>query len=263
MIARIYTAYVVEMTKMIRLKFTYAGPALVVLSVLGALFTHPIERDGASDYAFIAYATSIALNLLGLILVLMFCAAMISSELGSGTIRMVLVRPLRRREFFAAKLLTGITYAVGLSASVAVSVWGVAYVFGDLTGVRYGGELVYTDSAMRATYFLAILLNLFPQIAAVAYALMISTLTRSTGAAIGITVGSWLVLDMVKYPLNIAPFVFSTYMESSWQLFLDRCNALDGSWFPDLQYSILTSIASTIAFVLVAVYALARRNLST
>ena len=262
MIARIYAAYVVEITKMTRLKFTYAGPALAALSVFGALFTHPIQRDGASDYAFIAYATSMALNLIGLILVLMFCAALVSSELGSGTIRMVLVRPLRRREFLAAKLLAGITYAVTLSAVVAVTVWGVAYVFGDLTGVQYGGDLVYTDSAMRATYFLAILLNLFPQIAAVAYALMISTLTRSTAAAIGVTVVAWLLLDTVKYPLHIAPFVFSTYMESSWQLFLDRCNALEGSWFPDLQYSILTSLVSTIVFFLVAVYALARRNLS-
>lgn len=263
MIRRVYTAYMVEITKAIRLKFSYVAPLLVVLVIGAALLTHPVERDDTSDYDFIAYATPLALNVLGFMLLLIYCASLVSSELGSGTIRMVLVRPLRRREFLAAKLLIGMTYATGLSLLAAITAWGLAYALGDLTGVRYGDEVVFTDSEMRVTYALALVLNLFPQFAAVTYAILVSTCTRSTGASVGITIGLWLLADSVKYPLRVAPFLFSSYMESSWQVFANRCNALDTQWFPAAQYGIISSIAAAILFFSIALYVLSRRNLST
>ena len=121
MIWRILNAYRTELAKAFHRKFTFVGPLLILLVVATTLRIHPVVRDGAGDYGFIAYVTPMALNLLGFLFLLVYCAGLVSSELGSGTICLVLVRPLRRCEFVIAKLLMGMTYAVMLAATVAAS----------------------------------------------------------------------------------------------------------------------------------------------
>lgn len=261
MIRRIWTAYTVELAKALRLKFTYVGPVLVLLAVAGALLLHPIERDGVSDYDFIAYATPAALNLLGLLLVLVYCAGLVSSELSSGTIRMVLVRPLRRWEFLAAKLLLGMTYATALTVLVGGMSWLLALAFGEVSGVSYGGELIHTAGEMRGAYLLGMLLSLAPALAVVAYAVMLSTCTRNTGAAIGAAIGLWIVFDTAKHQLRIGPYLFSTYLEMPWRVFANRSQMLDATWFPDVKSCLVTSVASALLFALIAGYILSRRNL--
>src|SRR5690606_15584471 len=104
---RIVNAYQVELLKALHLKSTYLGLGLVAAAVLSAPLLHPLTRDGRSDYAFIAFVTPATINLLGLVLLLAWCAGLVCTEVSSGTVRLVLVRPLRRWEFLAAKLLLG------------------------------------------------------------------------------------------------------------------------------------------------------------
>ncbi len=263
MIVRVWIAYKLEVLKAIRLKFTYLGPALVVLTVAAMPLLQRFERDGVSDYAFIAYTTPVALNLVGLILLLAYCASLVSNELASGTIRTLLVRPLRRYEFLAAKLLLGMTYAVVLTASAAAATWAIAFALGDLAGVAYGGEVVFTASRMMLTYLAGAAAALAPQFAAVAFAVMLSSLTRNTGAAVGGAMSLWVVSDTLKYPLRAAPYLFSTYLETPWQVFQRQVDALEGQWLPDIGYCLLTSTVSFVIFAAIAMYALSRRNLNT
>ena len=263
MMARIWRVYCFEVQKAARRKFTYLGLILVVLAVASALLVRHVVRDGESDYAFIAYATPIALNLLGLLLLVTYCSGLVSAELGSGSICLVLVRPVRRHEFLIAKMLLGVTYAAMLTATVTAATWGIALAFGDLTGVVYGGETVFTGADVFVAYLLGALLVMIPQAAVVAYAVMMSTLVRSTGAAIGGAVGLLLAVDIIKHPLRISPFIFSTYLESPWRVFTSYCDGLDASWFPDTAYLLLTSIASIVVFMAVAIFSLSRRDLRT
>ncbi len=261
MIRRIWMAYQVELSKAFRAHPTYLGPILVMLAVGCALFLQPVVRDGISDYAFIAYATPAALNLLGLLLLLVYSSGLISSELNSGSIRTILVRPLHRHEFVIAKFLLGTTYAAVLTLAVGLSSWVIAFALGEVSGVEIGGELLYTASEMRNAYGLGMLLSLAPQCAVVAYAVMLSTFTRNTGTAIASAVGLWVVFDMVKYEFGIGPYLFSTYLEMPWRVFLGHGEALDASWFPDTAYCLATSFCSTIVFLLIGCVCLSRRNL--
>lgn len=261
MTGRVWNAYKIEVMKALRLKFTYAGPVLVMLVVLCMPLVRTIDRDGVSDYAFIAYVTPVALNLLGLLILLAYCANQISTEMASGTIRMVLLRPLRRHEFLIAKLLLGMTYAAVLTLSASGASWAIAFALGDLGGVSFGGEVIHTTSQMVATYLVCMLLGLLPQFAAASFAIMISTFTRSSGAAVGTTVGIWLVADIVKHPLRVAPFLFSTYIETPWQVFASRCDGVETSWYPEALYVAATSTVSLFLFAAIAIYVLSRRNL--
>ena len=261
MIGRIWTAYRFEVEKAVRRKFTYVGLILVVIAAASALLIRPVVNDGESDYAFIAYATPIALNLLGLLLLVTYCAGLVSTELGSGSICLVLLRPIRRYEFLIAKMLLGVTYAAMLTAVVAAVTWGIALAFGDLTGVAYGGETVFTGADVLTAYLLGALLVIVPQAAVAAYAVMMSTLVRSTGAATGGAVGVILAIDIVKHPLHITPFVFTTYLEAPWRVFVSRCDGIEASWFPETTYLLLTSVISMIAFMAIAIFSLSRRDL--
>jgi hypothetical protein len=260
MIARIWRAYRVESAKAARRRFTYAGPVLVVLAVLCMPLARPLARNGASDYGFIAYVSPVALNLVGFLMLLMYCAGLVASELGSGALCLMLVRPLRRREFLFAKILLGMSYAVVLTAGVGAAAWLTAAALGDLNGVAFGGEVIYTGIEMVRAYVLGAALALLPQFAAVAFAVMMSTLTRSSGAAIGSTVGVWLLLDLVKHPLRVAPFLFFSYLESPWSVFAAHCEGLNAAWFPHTAYAAATSLVSFVVFAGVSVAVLSRRN---
>ena len=238
MMQRIWRAYTVEIIKAIHLRQTYVAPLVILLAILLAPLGHPLQRDGLSDYAFIAYSTPMALNLLGFLLLLTYCAGLISSELNSGAIRSILVRPIRRWEFVCAKLLAGLSYALLLTLLTGLLSWALAQFFGDLIGVSYGGEVLFTREEMIQAYLFGALLSLLPQFAGVAYALFISTLVRNPVGAVSLTLGAWLGIDVLKYPLHIERFVFTTYLDSPWQVFINRCDGIAGTWFPEAAFTI-------------------------
>lgn len=262
MIRRIYIVYMVECAKAVRTKSTWIGPILITLMVALSPLVQPIARDDTSDYAFLAAVIPAALNVLGLLLLLTYCATLISSELGSGTVRSVLVRPVRRREFLAAKMLMGMTYGAVLTGCAVTASVVVVYAFGDLTGIRAGGEILYTDSEMRIAFLAAVLVSLVPQSAAAAYAVMISAFTRSTSAAITSAVGIFFLIDALKAPLRIDPLLFSSYSESAWRVFRYRCDGIEAQWFPETAFAIVVALVSVALFYGIALFALSRRNFS-
>lgn len=262
MIKRVWTAYLVECIKAMRSKVTYIGPVLVVVLVGLAPLIRPLGAHGEDTYPFIAYTTPMVLNLLGAFLLLSFCAGLVSSEIATGTIRLMLTRPLLRHEFILAKLMLGMTYALLLTVLAVLSTWGIAFAFGRLTGVEYGGEVLYTSFEMALTFGLGAILDLAPQFAFVAYAVLISTLARNTGTAVGVAIGLWILLNAVKEPLGIGPYLFISYMESPWQVFTLYADGLEASWTPTAYWCLGTSLAAVVVFSAAAMLALQRRNLS-
>lgn len=263
MLGRVWLLYRIEIAKALRRRQTLAAPLLLILVVLLSTLAHPVERDGIADYGFIAYVTPLSLGFLGYVMLLVFCASLVASELDQGAIRFTLVRPVTRENFLAAKLLVGYSYAVLLTVMVAVSSWTVTWAQGDLLGVHLGGELVYTGEQMLAAYVGGAFLGLLPQWAGASLAILFSTSSRNATTAISLSLGAWIVLDLVKYPLHIAPFVFTTYLETPWQVFSQRCDALDFPWFPMAWQCALASGAVIGVSVFLALAIFRRRNLGT
>ena len=263
MIRRLWTVYTVEIEKALRTKQTYVGPFLVLLSVLAALLLYPITRDDVSDYEFIAHATPPALNNLGFFLLLIYSANLISVELGDGSVRQTLVRPVLRRDYLLAKLGIGMTYALVLTFVVASTSWALVYLLGDAVGISNGAEQVYTHMDMISAYGAGLLLGMLPQWAGVAFAILISTCTRRPLAAITLVLGLWILLNVVKYPLGIDAFVFSSYLERPWEVFNYRCDNIETSWMPMLSYCVATSVGTFAVCVGGALFIFARRNVTT
>lgn len=275
MITRILNAYIVELIKAARLPFTYIAPVLVVLAVIAAPLAYPVSRDQMSDYGFAAYAVQMSLNILGFLMVLLYCANLIASETASGTIRSVLLRPIYRREFFIAKALMGLSFATLISVFAGTAAWCMVFLIGDLAGVYYGGEMIYTDGQMRLAYVQALALGLLPLYAGVSYALLISVLAKNTTTAVGTAIGLWVFTDTIKYPLNVAPYLFSSYLESPWTSFIHRANAIETPLVGDLNLAgseflrrlvdtgVLPSVLTMLLCFSLGLYVFSRKNFTT
>ena len=260
---RVAVVYRVELTKAIRQRQTYVGPLLLALVVLLSTLAQPLSKDDVGDYDFIAYVTPLALNFLGFVLLLSYVGGLFATELGRGTLRALLLRPVYREEVYVAKFLIGCSYSVVLTATVAIMSWVTTIVFGDLYGIQVGGELLYTTDDMVRAYFAGALLALAPQWAGVALGLLFSSLTRHASTAVSLSIGTWIVLDLVKYPLGIAPLVYTTYLETPWHVFTSRCDGLEGYWMPETAYCLASSIVVIVLALATGMVLFARRNLGT
>ncbi len=262
MMRRIVAAYGVEMEKTIRQWSTWAGVALVLAGVLGALWLAPLQRDNHGDYAYPAQATALALHTLGLFAILLFNANLLSSELASGAIRAVLVRPIRRAEYVVAKLLLGMSYMLFLVVITVVLSWGLLYALGDRTGVSFGGVTLYSHEDLLQSYMLGMAAGLAPLAALCAWGLFVSSATRNPAGAIGIAVGGWLLIDAIKYPLGVDAYVFTSYLELALQPYRDQIEGGHGAWWPMPLQSLAVSLGSFLLFAYGAVFLTNRRNLS-
>jgi ABC-2 type transport system permease protein len=261
MIKRILNAYLIEISRAIRLKSTFFGPTLMIIIILLTPFAYPIQQDNDSDYDFLAYVLPLSINVFGHFMTLIYAASLISTELSTGSIRMALTRPLRRREYLAAKALHGITYTVSLNLIALATALGLVQFLGNLTGIYFGDELIYSDSEMRQALLTTIALTLLPQCATISFALVLSTATRNSTAAIATAIGTWLFIETIKYPLNISQYVYSTYAESPWTIFNDRCNAFDASFIPSAYWGTGISLGYIIVFTSISLFILGRRNI--
>ena len=257
---RILAAYRVEIEKAVKHRFTYIGPVIVILFLLGAPLLRPIVRDGVSDYDYLAYITPMALNLLGLFLVVLYSATLISRETALGTLRMLLVRPIHRWELLGAKFLMACTYVILLNLVVITMTWASVLLLGDTNGITFGGELIHAHSDIMKTYGLCLLTSMAPQMAAAAYALMFSVLLRSTAAAITASMGVWLLVDLLKHPLHVASFLFTSYAETPWQVLFDQCNGMLANWWQIAIPCVGVSLFYTLLFLGISVFVFVRRD---
>lgn len=261
MIGRILRAYAVEFHRLIRLKTPYLGLVAVWALVIFFPLIHPAARDSGNAYSFVAYALPSTLNLLGVIMVLCFSATLIASEMDSGLIRSVLVRPILRHEYYLAKLLAALTYTFALLLSSAALTWGIAALSGEMNGITYGGELVYTGAEIRNTFLICLGLSCFPFAATASFALLCSVCTRSSSAAVGGAIAGWVLLDALKYPLGFQNFWFSTYHGKAWQVLVDRCDDVPASWLPLALQCTGIPLVFTVLFSFAGMLIMSRRNL--
>jgi len=128
----------------------------------------------------------------GVILMMILAASIPGTEYGWGTLRTVLVRGVGRWQLLASKTLVIGLVSVGLSVLVLVTV-GVGSVIASLT--LEGGELVgYGEWSDLAASFGKLIYVYMPY---VALAVLMSVLTASSGMGIAISVGYYVIEQIV------------------------------------------------------------------
>jgi ABC-2 type transport system permease protein len=227
------TVYAWELRKLRLQKRTYlglGGAALVPLIFIVALLLNGSNGGGDGEIPFERYVreTGLAIPLVGLffgafwlfpLITALVAGDIIATEDNHGTLKTILTRSVDRWQIFVAKTLAALTYALAalvLFVLVGLVVGGLIWGFDPLvslsgTRIPVGRGLLLLAGTTLA-YFL-------PIIAIAAIALLLSTVTRNSAAAVVGTLMFSLVLQLlgaISALDFLQPYLLSTQF-NAWQ----------------------------------------------
>jgi len=166
------------------------------LTVITYQFNHDFSvREPGTDGYVITADTLFGVGIVMVLMMMMILAgSSVSSEISSGTIKSLIIAPVMRWKILAAKILSLLT------TSVLVVI--VLYVCGMISlGIFYGFQgntpyvYIHNGTAESIPMYLYQLLRLLVKfidvIVYIVFAVMVSVLTRSTAAAVGISLGAF------------------------------------------------------------------------
>lgn len=253
-----------EMFKMFRLKLTYfslaCGVAIILIWGGGADYFFTEGSQPGAGYHFFLVSNQTVISFLGVILILIFSALLISSETASGTLQMNLVNSISRLEFLIAKLITGWFFSILFVLSVALpalAIGGLHFGYGNYTEE---GLTLFTQWQIFKNIIFCYLLLLAVLLAYVSYGLLISVLTGNTGYAIGLSVGSVLFLDLVCERLKISSYLFQTYVETPFDIVKSVTEGFDITWKPDIYPGLGVPLAWAVACFTAAFFVFSRKD---
>jgi ABC-2 type transport system permease protein len=183
----------------------------------------------------------------------------VAAEDGNGTLKTILTRSAERWQIFAAKVLAALSYtfaALLLYLLVGLVIGGLFYGFNPLvslsgTQISVGRGLILTAAGGLA-YFM-------PMIAVASIALLLSTLSRNSAAAVVGTLMISLIMQLLG-AINALDFLHPYLLSeqfNSWQGFLRE--PID--WAP-IGHAAWVSAAYAVPALAVAVMAFLRRDVA-
>ena len=226
-VARIYRW---ELLKLRAQKRTFLGLGAAVLVPVIFIVALAANGDGPDEVPFGRYVTETGLAVPPVLLlfssiwlfpliVALVAGDIVANEDGNGTLKTILTRSADRHQIFVAKLLASLTYAVTALLLFA----GTGLLLGAL---RYGLDPLTSLSGTpipvgRGLLLLgvALLVYLLPVFAVASIALLLSTVTRNSAAAVVGTLMLSLILQIVGIISgleSIRPYLLSTQFDS-WQ----------------------------------------------
>lgn len=82
------------------------------------------------------------------------------------------------------------------------------------------------------------------------YGLLISTMIRSSGAAVAVGISSLFLIEFTKHLVGLDPYIFTRYIAYSWLTLLEFAQGMDYQWCPKVWNMIeLCGISAVVTFV--------------
>jgi ABC-2 type transport system permease protein len=262
------TVYAWELRKLRVQKRTYLGlgaAVLVPLIFIVALLVNGGNGGGDGEIPFERYVreTGLAIPLVGLffgsiwlfpLITALVAGDIVATEDNHGTLKTILTRSVERWQVFAGKTLAALTYAFAalvLYVAVGLVVGGLIWGFDplvSLSGTRIPvGRGLLLLGATTLAYFI-------PVIAIAAIALLLSTVTRNSAAAVVGTLMLSLILQLlgVISALDfLQPYLLSTQF-NAWQGLLrepaDWAPVIRAAWVSAL-YALPSLLVGLTAFL--------------
>ena len=224
MIPRIWSLTKIELFKFYRQRIFFISLFLLTLVVVVSVLMEKISPTTKATVNGIAPLIAGCLNGFRLVtfLILVIGALLVASETTFGTIRTILIAPIRRSELVLAKAITVIILALLftlLIESIAFGLSWTVYGFYNITDPTFP-EIVHLAKAEMLLYVLYTFLHiLLPLVAIGLMGLFISTLVENAGISVAISIILYLVLDSFLANLfeEVSSFLFNPY----WNYYLD------------------------------------------
>jgi len=222
--------YAWELRKLRALKRTYLGFGMAAIVPILFIVALALRNGGPEDVPFGRYVRETGLAIPPVLLIFgsiwlfplivaLVAGDIVANEDGNGTLKTILTRSVDRHQVFVAKLLAAFTYAFAalvVFAGVGLLLGGIRYGLHPLTSLS--GTRIATGRALELMGA-ALLAYLLPVFAVASIALLLSTVTRNSAAAIVGTLMISLLLQLVGIISGLAslkPYLLSTQFDA-WQ----------------------------------------------
>lgn len=133
-------------------------------------------------------------SLIGLITLMMciFAGGSVSNEHSTGTIRMLLIRPAKRWKIILSKYLSNIILILIFAFSVLISISFVTVIINGIKDITYPVLEIVDNNVVEVNFGLWIIskyiIALLPVLCIMTLAFMLSTLTKVTAIAVGVSI---------------------------------------------------------------------------
>jgi ABC-2 type transport system permease protein len=215
-------AAVLAMVLLVLLAFNYEGKEMFAFITKNLGDTFILQGNVMNGYTF-AYLVLKSLWVHFPILVALVTGDLVSGEEQSGTLRMVLSRPVNRNTLLTAKFMSAFVYVALLVTLMAVASVGLGYLFfgkGDLLVLIDNVNIIPSDDVMWR-FIAAYSYGILSMSTVAALSVFLSASTANSIAAILCTIAIVIVLTLLTLfnipAINVLkPFLFTNYT-SSWQ----------------------------------------------
>ena len=240
-----------EIAKAVRCKLPYFG---LFGAVLICVLTYVVADEfGTAEtgnaWGYVTLSMQLVFTDIGLIFILVFSALLMADETRSGTIRAMLAAPLYRWEFYTAKAVMGLLYMIVMSVAtlvLSIVLGQIHYRFGAISD-SFG--VIYSQGKVLGNFLLAFVLTWIPLGAIVLYGLFISTIVRSPGAAVAVSIGTLYIIDFTKHLVGLDPYIFTRYISYPWQIVQQMSQGVDYQWYPEVWKMVgLSCLYGVVAF---------------
>jgi len=200
---------------------------------------------------------------LGLFVILVLGAMGFSQEFAQGTVKTMLVLPVRRGEWVAAKLLALVLLAWALLAAcvlLGALVVAVALGWGD---VSRGGVTLYQAGQVWAQVAAATGLTALLLLPLCAFALFVSAFFSSSGAAVGVALVLAIVLEFGLGLLDeSARFVFLHHLSVPFGQIVKMGKGLPFEWDETLAWGLPVAAVTFCGFAGALVFRMERMDIT-
>jgi ABC-type transport system involved in multi-copper enzyme maturation permease subunit len=93
---------------------------------------------------------------------------------------------------------------------------------------------IYPRNTVLANFLLAWVLSWVPLTAIVFYGLFLSTVIRSSGAAVAVSIGTLYVIEFTKHLAGLDPYLFTRYITYPWQVLGQVAQGVEYQWQPEI-----------------------------
>lgn len=219
MCSRIWTLTKIELYKLKRQKFFYIAFFLVMAVVIVSVLS---ERFSSDKTAQINGFNTLILGCLNgfrisAFLILIMGSLLFASETTLGTIKTILVAPIRRSELIIAKVITVIILALLFTLLIEsisfISSWTI-YGFADITDPTFPDIIHLSKSDMLLYIAYTFIHIILPLITIGLMGLFVSTFIENSGIAVAISIIVYLIMDTFIVGLfeNLSTYLFNYYL---------------------------------------------------
>jgi len=241
-----------EVTKAARRKLPYFSIfAVGLLCVIIYFIAGQLSNTAtANAWGYVGFSMQLVFTDLGPVFIITFAAMLVADETGTGTIRAALAAPVHRWELYLAKAVIGLFYMMILSAAALLCSAALASIHYHFGAVADSAGVVYSRNQVMHEFLVSYALSWIPLSALVMYGILISTIVRTSGAAVTVGISTLFVIEFTKHLAGLDPYIFTRYITYSWLNLQQLAQGMDYQWRPEVWKMIeLSGVSAVVTFI--------------